>query len=96
VLWIPGSGPVKAGFAVSRQLRSAVQRNRARRLLREAFRQADGAPREGVQVVLIARPSLLERRLSEIVGEVNQALATVSRELGMRSARRSQARVEPA
>lgn len=30
--------PVRAGFAVSRQMKSAVHRNRVRRLMREAYR----------------------------------------------------------
>ncbi|PYM76423.1 MAG: ribonuclease P protein component [Candidatus Rokuibacteriota bacterium] len=36
VLWRETTEPRRAGFAVSRQIRGAVQRNRARRRLREA------------------------------------------------------------
>ena len=37
-LWVPRRGPARAGFAVSRQIRGAVRRNRARRRLRAAYR----------------------------------------------------------
>src|SRR5438132_9792171 len=38
VLWRATEEPRRAGFAVSRQIRGSVQRNRARRRLREAYR----------------------------------------------------------
>ena len=38
VLWRPAKGR-RVGFAVSRQLRGAARRNRARRRIREAYRQ---------------------------------------------------------
>ena len=38
ILWREGVDARRVGFAVSRQVRSAVERNRVRRRLREAYR----------------------------------------------------------
>jgi len=50
----------RLGLVVARQVGAAVERNRLKRLLREAFaRVADGVP-AGRDYVLIARPGLAE------------------------------------
>ena len=61
------SGDWRVGVAVSRQVRGAVRRNRARRRLREAARAGllphdseDGGVGIPYDVVLIARPAALE------------------------------------
>jgi ribonuclease P protein component len=54
--------PPRLGVSVSRRVGGAVERNRVKRVLREAF--ADGAGDDerlrGVDVVLVARPGLHE------------------------------------
>jgi ribonuclease P protein component len=69
----PGPGQdLRVGFAVSRQVRGAVARNRAKRRLREVardrllqdWRRLDGGI--GYDVVLIARPAVLSEPLAAI------------------------------
>ena len=66
--------PTRCGFTAGRRVGSAVRRNRARRLLREAVRarQADLAP--GWDLVFIARPALAQSRLAEVAPVVEQLL----------------------
>lgn len=54
----PSEGPARAGFVTGRRIGGAVQRNRARRLLREAWRAL--LPRIGAahDVVVVARPPI--------------------------------------
>ena len=52
-------GP-RVGFSVSRRLGTAVDRNRIKRVLREAFRAHSLSLRGNVDLVLIARTPLVE------------------------------------
>jgi ribonuclease P protein component len=66
------------GFTASKTLGGAVQRNRARRRLKEAVRLA--APRAavaGYDYVLIARSGTLQRRFAELIKDLERALATI-------------------
>jgi len=78
VLW--GMGRTRrAGFAVSRQIRGAVNRNRARRRLREAYRAARDAAPERVEVIVIARPGALTGPFLTLVGDLRTAFAAISK-----------------
>jgi ribonuclease P protein component len=66
------------GFTATKSLGGAVLRNRARRRLKEAVRLA--GPRhavEGYDYVLIARAGTVQRRFTELVKDLERALAKV-------------------
>ncbi len=75
----------RIGVTVSRQFKSAVDRNRARRRLRELAREAlwkggSGPSRRGIpyDVVLIARPAALTLRFADLKEETEQAALRLS------------------
>lgn len=77
ILWRESSEPTRVGFAVSRQLRLAVQRNRARRRLREAYRAARDAAPAKAALVVIGRPGALREPFPVLLGQMRQALAAI-------------------
>jgi ribonuclease P protein component len=66
------------GFTATKGLGGAVMRNRARRRLKEAVRVAGPAHAvEGYDYVLIAREGTVQRRFTELIKDLERALAKV-------------------
>lgn len=84
VLWRETDGPRRAGFAVTRQIRGSVRRNRARRRLREAYRAARAAAPARVALVVIAKRGALDETFPVLVEQLRDALAGIG---GARTAR---------
>jgi ribonuclease P protein component len=59
----------RLGVTASRKIGNAVVRNRAKRLVRDAFRATAELWPPGVDLVVIVRKPLGTARLAEIVGE---------------------------
>ena len=68
-----GSAP-KLGVITSKKIGGAVQRNRARRLLRESFRQHQHEFVQPVELVLVARNSIADRTFAEVEKDYLAAL----------------------
>ena len=63
------------GFVAGRAVGGAILRNRARRLMREAWRQAQVARTESMQVVLVARPGITKAKMGEVAADLRATLA---------------------
>ena len=65
----------RLGLVASRKLGDAVRRNRAKRLIREVFRQTPPLPgRQGIDVVVIPRRELFDAVYSSLESELRSAL----------------------
>jgi ribonuclease P protein component len=74
----PCAGP-RLGVTASRKVGNAVVRNRAKRLVREAFRTTRDLWQPGVDVVVIVRRSLGDLRLDAVVAEWRRATRALNR-----------------
>jgi len=68
----------RLGVIASRRVGGAVRRNRAKRLLREAFRLNKARLRAPVDVVMIASPRLAEVRFADVEAEVRSLFQKVN------------------
>lgn len=68
--WIEQAGregePLRLGVITPRNVGSAVARNRARRLMREAFRVNQTRMKQPLTLVLVARPSIAGKGFSDV------------------------------
>ncbi len=77
VLWRDTEEPRRAGFAVSRQIRGAVARNRARRRLREAYRMTREMAPAMTALIVIGRPPVLKAPFPALLAELREALGAI-------------------
>ena len=68
----PGSGEV--ALVASRRVGGAVQRNRARRILREAWREVAPPAADGNDVVIVAREAIRGAKTQDLVAEMTELL----------------------
>ena len=73
-LVLPAGEPSRLGVITSRKLGNAVVRSRARRLLREAFRLHQHDLAQPLDLVLVARPSIVRKPYTSVEGDYLEAL----------------------
>ena len=80
--------PTRLGVTASRKVGNAVVRNRAKRVVREAFRATSDLFRDGVDLVVIVRGPLTDTRLAEVVSEWRAASSVIARRCSQLLARK--------
>ena len=69
----PSSAPPRLGTVVTKRVGNAVVRNRAKRLIREAFRAVRTEWQPGLELVVIVRRPLFGLQLADVVAEWRDA-----------------------
>ena len=77
----PGS-PLRLGITASRKIGNSVQRSRAKRLIREGFRAVFGELPDALDIVVIVRRPLGERKMQALLEEWQRALPRIRRTAG--------------
>ena len=82
----PAGDTTRLGLSVSRRVGGAVERNRIKRLLREAYARAEGDMRPGHDVVVVARPAAAELAEREGLAGIDASLGELMAKAGLRAA----------
>ena len=77
-------GQARIGLSVPRKVGTAVERNKVKRLLREAFEQARADVGEGYDVVVVARPAASELAQREGLAGMGRVLDELLESSGLR------------
>ncbi|HEY2216750.1 MAG TPA: ribonuclease P protein component [Solirubrobacteraceae bacterium] len=90
----PSTAQPRLGLSVSRKVGGAVERNKVKRLLREAFAQHEHGLLQGQDVVVVARPSSAELAEREGLEGLQGALAELIEKAGLREGDQAKAETQ--
>ena len=65
---------VRKAFLASKKVGGAVQRNRAKRLMKESFRKIEKECKPGTDILFIARKTIVERNCAEVEASMRRAV----------------------
>ena len=77
VFLAPGVGGI--ALVAARRVGGAVVRNRARRILREAWRQVEPQAKKDFDVVLVAKEAIRGAKTQDLVAEMSELVAGAGR-----------------
>jgi len=78
ILSRPAGASSRIGVVTSRKIGGAVQRSRARRLLREAYRLHQRELPQSLDVVLVARPSIAGKKFADVERDFLETMRRLS------------------
>jgi ribonuclease P protein component len=90
------SARARLGITASRKIGGAVERNRAKRLVRAAFRETNEMFPAGIDLVVIVRKPLENLRLADVVREWRAAAVQLGRRTASLLARAPEGAKTPA
>ena len=66
----------RVGITVTKKIGGAVERNRAKRIIREGYRRADAAlhMKKGQLVVIVARMSIIDAKAQDVESDIRAAI----------------------
>ena len=74
-------GVNRVGFTATKKVGKACARNRARRVMREAYRQLEPGLGTGYDIVFVARSATAAVKMQEVLAVMRQQLPALEREL---------------